>query len=803
MFGLDAWQIGVSYFPGSTDCGRKITGTMRDTWRSLAAVCALVIGVYAYMAQSGVLELVSPNAGDSYYNLLVQGFRAGQLSLKKEVPPGLAQLTDPYDPTANEPYRFPPYTMLDLSYYKGRLYLYFGVTPALVLFWPFVTLTGQYLFHRQAVAIFCTIGFLVSVGLLRALWRRYFAEVSVRVVAACALALGLATGVPVLLSQADVYEVPISCGYMLTMLALAAIWCALHQPERRCRWLAAASVAYGLAVGARPSLLFGAVILLVPVVQSWRERRQIGAQLMAAMGPIALIGLGLMLYNNLRFDNPFEFGLHYQLTIRRLVARQFFNLRYLWFNFRVNFLGPARWSVHSPFVHGCTVPPFPAGYAQVGRPFGILTNIPVVWLALAVPLAWRGRSGQAGSVLRWFVTAVALLFGICALTVGLYECAIFRYEVDFLPALLLLAVVGILGLERVLVGRPVWRRAVRGGYGLLLGFSVVFNLLASVEYYAEAHNNLAATLMRVGRVQEAIHHYEQALRLQPDYADAHNNLGVALDQADRIQEAIGHFEQALRINPDNPSAHRNLGFALLQVGKVPEAIIQYEQALQIKPDDIEAHYTLADCLRQTGNLDGAIRQYEQALRIKPDYADAHNNLGVVLEQAGRLQDAIGHFERALRIKPDYAEAHYNLANCLRQTDNLDDAIRQYEQALRIKPDLVEAHCNLGNALAHAGKFEEAIQHYEQALRIRPDFAMAHNRLGFALQQTGKIEDAIGHYEQALRIKPDYAEAHCNLGAALEQAGRRQNAIGHYEQALRINPDFTEARNALARLQAGQ
>ena len=121
---------------------------------------------------------------------------------------------------------------------------------------------------------------------------------------------------PVLLARSDVYEVAISCGYMLTMLALAAIWCALHEPERRGRWLAAASLAYGLAVGARPSLLFGAVILLVPVAQAWRERRNrlAGvAVLMAATGPILLIGLGLMLYNALRFDNPFEFGLHYQL----------------------------------------------------------------------------------------------------------------------------------------------------------------------------------------------------------------------------------------------------------------------------------------------------------------------------------------------------------------------------------------------------------------------------------------------------------------------------------------------------------
>ncbi|MGD1019009.1 MAG: hypothetical protein ABSA12_06790, partial [Verrucomicrobiia bacterium] len=74
---------------------------MKNAWRSLAAVCALVIGVYAYTAHSSFLETVSANAADSYYNLLVQGFRAGQLNLKKAVPPGLIQLADPYDSAAN------------------------------------------------------------------------------------------------------------------------------------------------------------------------------------------------------------------------------------------------------------------------------------------------------------------------------------------------------------------------------------------------------------------------------------------------------------------------------------------------------------------------------------------------------------------------------------------------------------------------------------------------------------------------------------------------------------------------------
>jgi hypothetical protein len=222
---------------------------MKNAWRLLAAECVLVIGVCAYAARPGVLESLSRTPSESYYNLLVQGFRAGHLSLKKEPPIGLTQLANPYYPVATIRFRLGSDRLIDLSYYYGSLYLYFGVTPALILFWPVVALTGYYLSHVQAVTIFCAVGFLASVGVLCAFWRRYFPEVSIWVVMACTLALGLANGVPTILPRSDVCEVAISCGYMFTMLALRAIWCALHEPLRRCRWLAVASVAYGLAVG--------------------------------------------------------------------------------------------------------------------------------------------------------------------------------------------------------------------------------------------------------------------------------------------------------------------------------------------------------------------------------------------------------------------------------------------------------------------------------------------------------------------------------------------------------------------------
>ena len=657
-------------------------GARWKPWAMLGTVCALVVGFFAWSARPGYLEISLVRAEDSYYNLLVQGFCAGQLNLKTEVPPGLAQLADPYDPGANTQYRGADgHPLHDLSYFRGKLYSYFGITPALVLFWPFAALTGHYLWHLDAVVIFSAIGFLASVGLLCLVWRRYFPEIGLTVVVAGTLALGLAPFTPFLLARANVYEVATSCSYALTMLALLALWEACHRPQRRGRWLAAASLAYGLAVGARPNILFGAVILLLPAALAWREGSSHGAgpgftfhvsrftfhriwvPLLAATGPITCIGLGLLLYNTLRFDNPLEFGLRYQLASNDNRV-ECWSPHFLGFNLWAYFLGPARWGAQFPFVHDIKLPPLPAGHGVNEHPFGVLTNIPLVWLALAAPLAWRGRPAEARRLLCGFVAAVALLFATRVLTLGFFRSAHTRYEWEFCPVLVLLAVVGILGLERALAGRPAWRRAARWSWGLLLAFSLAFNLLASAISHAEYHELRGSLLLKRGQDNEAIAHYQTSLVLQPDDAVTRYNLGVALGKRGQTDEAIRQYQEALRLKPDYTEAHINLGGALGLNGQTDEAIRQFQEALRLKPEQADTHYTLAVALSQIGQTGEAIRHYQEALRLGPDRAETHNHLGSALYQQGRVGEAIQQFQEALRLKPDYADARKNLVVAL-------------------------------------------------------------------------------------------------------------------------------------------
>ncbi|MGA9453718.1 MAG: tetratricopeptide repeat protein [Verrucomicrobiia bacterium] len=638
-------------------------------------VCALVIGMFAWSAESGFLELASPSAKDTYYNLLVRGFRAGQLNVNQEAPPGLTRLADPYDPAANGSCVWDTrHLSYEMSYYRGKLYLYFGVTPALVLFWPYACVTGHYLLHKDAVVIFYSLGFLVAAGLLRSVWRHYFPEASFWVATAGVLALGLATGILEVLAHCDVYEVAISCGFAFSMLALAAVWCALHEPKRQVLWLLLASLAYGLAVGSRPSLLFGIIILLVPVGQAWRaavepgSRRRVGLLLAAAVCPAMLIGLGLMLYNTLRFDNPFEFGWHYQLTSYKNNTAQQFSLHYLWFNLRFYFGEPLRWSGHFPFLQAGSPSPLPSGYYGEGEAYtGMLSNYPVVWLALAAPLAWRGRPVREVSVLRWFGAAVFLLFATCAFTLCLFFSASSSYETDFLPALMLLAVIGILGLEHALAGLPVWRRIARWGWCLLLACSVAFNSLASIEAHATANYFAANSLLHQRRVDEAIDHFQKALALEPESASFHVGLGNALSQERRMDEAIVQYQKALEIKPDFAEAQYDLGCSLLQTGPVVEAIDHLQKALEIEPDLAEAQdpaennnlaWSLAtnpEASKRNGAL--AVQLAEGACRRTHDQVTTMvGTLAAAYAEAGRFEDAISTAQKAITLASQSGES---------------------------------------------------------------------------------------------------------------------------------------------------
>ena len=136
----------------------------------------------------------------------------------------------------------------------------------------------------------------------------------------------------------------------------------------------------------------------------------------------------------------------------------------------------------------------------------------------------------------------------------------------------------------------------RWGWGLLLGFSVVFNLLVSVGYYADAYNDLGIRIAQWRGARGDLGHTSRHCGSTPIMPRRTTIWGSPCVNKVR-EEAIAQYQQALRIKPDFAEAHYNLGAALAQTGKTGKPF-QYEQALQLDPTNAEAHYDLGNVFAQ-------------------------------------------------------------------------------------------------------------------------------------------------------------------------------------------------------------
>ena len=158
--------------------------------------------------------------------------------------------------------------------------------------------------------------------------------------------------------------------------------------------------------------------------------------------------------------------------------------------------------------------------------------------------------------------------------------------------------------------------------------------------------------------------FEHTLAVTKDNYQAHSNMGDAYRLSGQYEQAIGHYETALRIQPAHRSALLNIGIAYAMMHKPAEAAAYFEKALALNPNAADVHNNLGNTYVERNQLDEAVRCYRRALQIDPNNEDGHANLGFALSQQGNIEEAAREYREALRVNP----AHPNVSEALRQLE---------------------------------------------------------------------------------------------------------------------------------------
>ncbi|MBN1472401.1 MAG: tetratricopeptide repeat protein [Syntrophaceae bacterium] len=118
---------------------------------------------------------------------------------------------------------------------------------------------------------------------------------------------------------------------------------------------------------------------------------------------------------------------------------------------------------------------------------------------------------------------------------------------------------------------------------------------------ALAHNNIAVALADKGNIEQAMSHYNEAIRLKPKYADPYNNKGTVYGAQGKYQLAIDNFNRAIALKPDFAKAHYNRGTAYAYMGRFQTAMENYNEAIRLKPDYSDAYINRAFVHLKQGN----------------------------------------------------------------------------------------------------------------------------------------------------------------------------------------------------------
>jgi tetratricopeptide (TPR) repeat protein len=104
------------------------------------------------------------------------------------------------------------------------------------------------------------------------------------------------------------------------------------------------------------------------------------------------------------------------------------------------------------------------------------------------------------------------------------------------------------------------------------------------EHAASAQTNLAYALWESGRTEEALHHAERAVELDPRFPQAWYNRGFFLAERGLLEDAVDAFDNALRLGMRNPDVHDEKARALEELGRDEEAERAAERAEELREE---------------------------------------------------------------------------------------------------------------------------------------------------------------------------------------------------------------------------
>jgi tetratricopeptide (TPR) repeat protein len=177
-----------------------------------------------------------------------------------------------------------------------------------------------------------------------------------------------------------------------------------------------------------------------------------------------------------------------------------------------------------------------------------------------------------------------------------------------------------------------------------------------------AHANLGNLALKLNKANEAVTHYETAIRIEPIFMPAYLSLADLYRQWGNEEQALNILNNALTINANAADVHYNIAMSLIRSQEKVKALNSLKKATQHAPNNANYLYTLGLLLQDQNKKTAAIQAFTQAFSLTPNNPE----ISYILAQA-------------YAAEKQYAKALYyaeNLKNLVPNNPQINNMVRQ-------------------------------------------------------------------------------------------------------------------------------
>lgn len=345
-------------------------------------------------------------------------------------------------------------------------------------------------------------------------------------------------------------------------------------------------------------------------------------------------------------------------------------------------------------------------------------------------------------------------------------------------------------------------------------------------------------LARLGRTEESLRSYREALRLEPAFLAALRGAAEVEYQA-RRPEARETLEEILALEPSDATAHAMLatlayerrdcaaaahhfergraavdgqasalwqfGHCLFALGRPVEAAAVFERLSAMDPANDQVRFNVALCLYQSKRYRDAVAALQPLAQRSLVDGDVLNLLADAHEAEGQVAEAIAALQRAVSLYPR-EESHYlSLAALCLKHESYELGLEIANVGLRNVPGSARLHAMRAAIRAQLGDFDGAQADFEQAARLDPAQPGGPVGLSLTMRQTGRLEESIELLRAQVRQRPHDPAINLLLAQALLRKNLAADAPELVEareallRAIEVEPDLARARVELGKL----